>query len=104
MSAAAAIVYRDFWDVPRIFIASHNDKQYLFDCKFDETAEDYPNVYQVYLLRDLAQDELNGSWASMSERAQHHLGEVLVESVIFDASKRRTIDARIFEEIATGRN
>ena len=103
VSTTAPIIYREFWDVPRIFIARHNGKQYLFDCKFEEITEDYPDVYQVYVLPNLGGTELDGSWEHLSERAQEHL-EVLVKSVIFDESKRCAIDAFILETIGVSSN
>ena len=62
MGTTAEIIYRDFWDVPRIFITRYRDKQYLFDCSFDEWLEDYPQLYQVYVLPNLGEDELKDSW------------------------------------------
>ena len=93
------IIYRDFWDVPRIFVVRHHGRQYLFDCRFNESAEDCEAAYRVYTLPDLPESELNGSWEGLAERAESYLGEVAVESVIFDPSRRRTIDTRILDEL-----
>jgi hypothetical protein len=93
------IIYRDFWDVPRIFIVRHHGRQYLFDCRFDESAEDFEAAYRVYTLPDLPESEVSGSWEGLAERAESYLGEVPIESVIFDPSRRRTIDTRIIDEL-----
>ena len=34
------IEYRDFWDVPRLFVVGHKDKIYLFDSQFDEEIDE----------------------------------------------------------------
>jgi hypothetical protein len=44
----APIRYRDFYDLPRIFITSYNGQDYLFDCPFDDELDDYPDSYRVY--------------------------------------------------------
>ena len=71
----------------------------LFDCKFNQTADDYENMYQVYELPELTEDELIGSWEDLSQKADVHLGEVLVSSVVFDPTKRRAIDPAIMDEV-----
>jgi len=101
VATSAEIIYRDFWDVPRIFVASFRGRQYLFDCRFDESIEDYANVYQVYVMPNLDQKDLKGPWDKLSEMAKEHLGEVPVSSVQFDESKRRAIDPEIIEEVAS---
>ena len=101
MSNQAEITYRDFWDVPRIFIARHKSKNYLFDCEFDEITEEYPEMYQVYVLPELAPYELEGSWKDLNSKAQTHLGEIAVTSVIFDATSRQSIDVGIIDELRT---
>ena len=99
MLGESEIIYRDFWDVPRIFIVRHRDRQYLFDCSFNESVEDFEGKYRVYILPALSEGELNGSWECLAERAESYLGEVPVESVIFDPSRRRAIDTRIIDEL-----
>jgi hypothetical protein len=100
MSDWAAIRYRDFWDVPRIFLVSHHGKSFLFDCAFDETAEDYPNSYKVYIMPELSEDALAGSWQKLADRAVLFLGQVPVSKVQFDPSRRREIDAAVLDEFA----
>ena len=101
VATSAEIIYREFYDVPRIFVVSFDGKQYLFDCRFDESADDYPDMYQVFVLPNLRDHELNGSWDRLTERAQKHLGQVLVKSVVFDESRRRAIDPSVIEELAS---
>lgn len=93
------IRYRDFWDVPRIFLANYENKLFLFDCPFDDEIEDYPRHYKVYVLPDLAEEVLAGSWAELYTSATQYLGEVPIENVRFDATKRREIDSAVLEEL-----
>ena len=94
------ITYRDFWDVPRIFVARRNGAMLLFDCAFDETTEDYPDFYRVYLLPDLRDDDLAGSWDKLHLKARRSLGEILVASVRFDETRRRAVATNLLDALA----
>src|SRR5688572_9585980 len=85
--------YRDFWDVPRIFIAQREGSAaLLFDCKFDQTKEDYDNSYDVYLMSEIPESDLEGSWEDLPKRSQRFLGKVSIDDVKFDVSRRSFID------------
>jgi hypothetical protein len=71
--AWTAICYRDFYDVPRLFLTAYHGEQYLFDCPFDEELNDYPDRYRVYQMPALAEAELQGSWEHLPERASRFL-------------------------------
>jgi hypothetical protein len=93
------IRYRDFWDIPRIFLAVYGERLFLFDCPFEEEAEDYPDHYHVYVLSPLGEEALAGSWADLSSKAIQHLGDVPLASVQFDPSHRRAINASILQQL-----
>jgi len=93
------IEYRDFWDVPRIFITRYQGKLFLFDCAFDEATEDFPDFYQVYLLPNLDLKDPANSWPQLSSRAIHCFGKVPIEKVRFDPTRRREIDSSVLEEM-----
>jgi hypothetical protein len=95
------IRYREFWDVPRVFLVSHRGQLFLFDCPFDEAAEDFPDCYRVYVLPPVAEEDLTGSWDKLSARAISFLGEVPIKQVGFDPSKRQTIDTTLLDELLT---
>jgi hypothetical protein len=101
MPTSAPITYRDFWDVPRIFLVTHEGRTLLFDCPFDEATEDYPDTYAVYQLPALADGELTGSWDKLSERAERYLGTVPVGEVRFDPTRRQGIDPAVLRELLT---
>ena len=100
----STIRYRDFYDVPRIFIMKHNGKLYLFDCPFDEDLDDYPDIYQVYDLDAISEDELQGSWEGLPERAVSLLGTVLVTQVQFDPTKRNSVETAVLERLIADRD
>ncbi|MCI0488007.1 MAG: hypothetical protein L0229_15560 [Blastocatellia bacterium] len=95
----ATIRYRDFYDLPRIFITSYDGQQYLFDCPFDPELDDYPNSYRVYLLSSLSEEELQGSWEHLPTLAVSFLGTIPVTTVQFDPTKRKSINTAIFREL-----
>jgi hypothetical protein len=102
ISKKATIVYRDFYDVPRIFLVSHWGVQYLFDCKFDDDSDEYPDRYKVFIVPPLTDKDLSGSWDRLSGYATEYLGEVPVKSVKFDETLRQAIDADVIEQLLKG--
>ena len=84
--------YRDFYDVPRMFIAQHNDVCLLFESAFDPDTDEYVSHYRVCVLPHLDNDELRGSWMHLAGLAIAELGLVLVESMTFDPTRRREVD------------
>ncbi|MHB1425153.1 MAG: hypothetical protein ACYC3I_18435 [Gemmataceae bacterium] len=101
MNRWASIRYRDFWDVPRIFLVSSQGKCFLFDCAFDEATEDYPDSYRVYVIPDPSEEELTGSWDKLHEKATSYCGDVPINKMRFDPSKRREIDTTILDELTS---
>lgn len=100
----ATIQYRDFYDVPRIFIASYDGTGYLFDCVFDDEIDDYANRYRVYQLPPIPDEDLEGSWEDLSERAERLLGSVPVAEVHFDPTKRQRINTTVIETLLAHRD
>ena len=95
MKEPVQIQYRDFYDVPRMFLAEPDGVQFLFDCPFDEALDDYPDAYEVFVLPRLTREDLHGSREGLSGRAIQHLGRVPTSWVIFDPSGRKAIDASV---------
>lgn len=93
----APIRYRGYWDVPRIFLVHFEGRTYLFDCCFDEIIDDHPDTFQVYLMPDVPDSALQGSWHELSDQAIEHLGEVPVAAVRFDATRRKEVDISILQ-------
>jgi len=71
----------------------------LFECEFSDDLDEYPDVYRVFLLKDVTERELQGSWMQLSEKSQAYLSEIAVKDVVFDETKRRTIEADALERL-----
>lgn len=100
MTNLLPIRYREFWDVPRVFVVRVGPETFLFDCPFDDEAEDFGTSYRVYRMPELAPDDLAGSWVGLHNRALAFLGEVPISSVKFDPSRRESIDPSILDELS----
>ena len=100
MSDPVPIEYREFYDVPRLFVAAHDGVTYLFDAAFDDALDDYPDTYMVSTLPPLRPDELAGSWAALPSRAVRHLGSVPVSAVLFDPTRRQSVDRSLLRSLA----
>lgn len=101
MNKSVPIQYMGFWDVPLVFIARQCGKTFFFECVFDQELDDYPDVYKVYILPNLTEGELPNDWTTLSSRAIQSLGEVPVQRVHFDSTKRHSIDPAILDELIT---
>lgn len=95
------IRYREFYDFPRMFVADLPGYSVLFDGSFDDTLDDYPPEYTLYLLPPLRDDELGGSWAHLADRATKSLGRIPTASVVFDATRRKSIDGSVLDRFFT---
>lgn len=97
------IQYRDFYDVPRMFVVRLDGEPFLFDGAFDEELDEYPDQYRVYLLPRLGDDELAGSWETLSRRAVEDVGVVPLGAVVFDPTRRKSIRSDVLRALITGR-
>ncbi|MEK6409633.1 MAG: hypothetical protein AABN34_22140 [Acidobacteriota bacterium] len=100
----ATIRYRDFYDVPRIFITALDGQEYLFDCPFDDDLDDYSDHYRVYQLPAILESELEGSWELLPEQAERLLAAVPVAEVQFDSTKRQRINTTVIEALLARRD
>lgn len=95
MQIPVGIRYREFYDFPRMFIVEVQGRTFLFDGSFDDTLDDYPADYSLYLLPPLREDELAGSWAHLPSRATQKLGLIPTSAVVFDDTRREWMDASV---------
>ena len=104
MARVGISAYRDFWDLPRIFILKWRKRLILFDCPFDENTEDFADHFLVYelpmaLARRLAPP---ASWIGLADHGKY-LGRVPVKEVSFDRTRRGSIDDRVLEALRVER-
>lgn len=93
------ITYSGFYDFPLAFLASYGGKQYLFWRVFDDELDDYPREYEVFVLPNLSNEEINASWSFLPERAETYIGKIDVKRITFDPTKRHSIKSNIFEDL-----
>ncbi|HWL40541.1 MAG TPA: hypothetical protein VNO75_09910 [Gemmatimonadaceae bacterium] len=90
------IRYREFYDVPREFVVERDGEAYYFTCPFNDQADDYAAIYQVYRLHAGAAVGHAASWAGL-ERLGSPVGQVNVAHVTFDATKRAAVEGSVLE-------
>ena len=92
------IRYREFYDIPRIFVVEASGDRYLFDCPFDPDLDDYPEQYRVYRLPGDTVIPEAGSWNQLAEKGCL-LGEIPTSLVAFDQTTRAFVEARVLDHI-----
>jgi hypothetical protein len=85
------LAYRDFCDVPRMFLVVLEGRTYLFDCAFDDELDEYSADYAVYELHSFHIDALSLDWTELPHQEATLKGRVPVRDVLFDATRRRQI-------------
>ena len=83
------IIYRQFWDVPRLFALEHRGDVYVFECDFDEQLDDYPPNFKVYRLPKSTLTDFSRNAFSTNSAL---VGEIIVSDVKFDKTRRKEVD------------
>ena len=92
------IQYRGFYDMPRAFVAEHGGSLFLFDCSFDDSADEYSERYKIYRLH-ISPDQLpKGSWDSLPTQGTF-IAELATNVLKFDKTRRSFVDDSVFELI-----
>lgn len=93
------IKYREFYDIPRVFLVDFQGSSFFFDCPFDDNLDNYPDFFTVYRLRNDLRDQVESlSWKDLSNSLEK-IGVVYIDKVEFDVTKRGFVADRIFEQI-----
>lgn len=93
------IIYREFYDIPRVFHVEYRGTTFLFDCPFDDNLDEYPGFFTVYRLPNDLRDQVESlSWKDLSSSLEK-IGVVYVDKVEFDVTKRGFVADKIFEQI-----
>ncbi len=88
------IIYRGYWDVPRIVLFEYQGRHLLLECTFSEAMDEYPDDYRVYLMpMGLREEDLPTDWTKLSELAMCSLNSVPVSAVQFDPTRRKRVNA-----------
>jgi hypothetical protein len=99
MNKTARFIYREFYDVPRMLILLHRQMQLLLESRFDDGIDDYASAYDVFLLPNVEESELKGSWEELSRRATAHLGQIPVQDLTFDSTFRLEVETTPIDQL-----
>ena len=93
MSDMVPFRYVDFYDVPRTIVVRYRSTLFLLQSAFDEKLDEYPAVYSVYFLPESVEDSLKrSSWKFLETTAVDCIGQLQIDSVRFDTTKRKALD------------
>jgi hypothetical protein len=92
LDSTPILVYREFFDIPRAFIIEPSPGLFLlFDCPFDENADDYSNTFSVYTLPIATVGSLPLDWRTIPSRGEDPVGRVAVSEIKFDITRRKEV-------------
>jgi hypothetical protein len=104
MDTTLPIEYSGFYDAPLAFRVWHDDGWYYFwRGYFDEEADDYPSVYEVFRVEGSRTDKPCNGWDLADYDPKQFVGRLSMKQVLFDESKRNSINARTFSLISHGK-
>jgi hypothetical protein len=91
------IRYRDFYDVPRIFVAEHAGVAYMFESRFRDAEDDYSDQYSIYTLSPAIVQGLDqtSDWAALLTDAKL-VGQIAVNAVRFDETRRGFVSNEVY--------
>jgi hypothetical protein len=92
MTAKVPFIYREFYDVPRMIILWRGNLRILLESAFDTEADEYSDTYKVFVLPNISEEDLKGSWEALASTATALLGEIPVNDLDFDPSRRKEIN------------
>ena len=88
MSNLSQIMYRDFFDVPRMVVARRGDEMFLFYSRFDESADYHTDHYEVWVMPLLSEQQLEGSWDGLEGLALDQLPNIGLRDLPFSVPRR----------------
>jgi hypothetical protein len=100
MAEMTPFKYGGFWDVPRCIVLRHRKRWLLLHSPFDEEMDEYPDFYSAYALPESVADSIEeGSWDFMNVTPMTCIGQIPIEEVFFDPSKRKALDASCLDTL-----
>ncbi len=88
MAPWSIIASREFWDVPRMIMATDGTNTFLFHSHFDDSLDDYVDFYACYVMPVLSTEELEGTWVGLENRALDRLPNVPLNELPFELPRR----------------
>jgi hypothetical protein len=97
--------YAGFWDVPRYLVVRHHGMLLLLQGEFDDSLDEYPDDYAVYLLSGPGGDSLPQLTLNFfAETPRTLIGKISITSVVFDPTKRQELDASCLDHLLNQRD
>jgi hypothetical protein len=93
--------YVDFYDVPRFILLKYRGHLFVLANYFDEEKDDYDDNYSIDILPSWVDQKIaESSWKVLEEdiEGRRQLGEIPVKDVVFDQTKRRTLDPTFLDK------
>jgi len=87
MDAWTNIHYREFYDCPRMIVATGPGGTFLFWSRFDDARDEYATHYEVWRMPALAAHDLAGSWIGLEKRALERLPDIAVSQLPFKVER-----------------
>jgi hypothetical protein len=97
MSKMTPFEYGGFYDVPRCISVRYSGVHFLLQSWFDEVTDEYPSVYLVYKVSALA-EPLPPCSPEFLKIGMTCIGEIPIEQIVFDPTRRKEIDALILDQ------
>jgi hypothetical protein len=96
--------YFDFWDVPRWIMLTYMGHLFWLASYFDDDRDDYDENYSIELLPNWVEQEIESSRSVnvlADAEGRRLLGKVPVKDIIFDSTKRKTLDPTFLDKYLT---
>jgi hypothetical protein len=98
MAEMTPFKYGGFYDVPRCLSVCYRGRWFLLQSAFDEKLDEYPADYSVYVIPEQADESRPVcSPEFLSNTPMACIGQIPIDRVTFDASKRKELDASILD-------
>jgi hypothetical protein len=92
--------YGGFYDVPRCLSLRYRGKRFLLQSAFDDDLDEYPTDYSVYIIPESADDSRPVcSPEFLLNTPMACIGQIPIDRVTFDPSKRKELDASILDKL-----
>ncbi len=88
MNAWTDIHYREFWDFPRMVIATCPDGTFLFWSRFDEEIDEYIDHYEVWRMPSLSEIDLSSSWVGLERKGLERMPNVPLRELPFTITSK----------------
>jgi hypothetical protein len=92
--------YGGFYDVPRCLSLRYRERRFLLQSAFDEDLDEYPTDYAVYIVPESVDDsQALCTPEFLSNTPMACIGQIPIDQVTFDPSKRKELDASILDSL-----